>query len=160
MLPVRSLIARAISRIACCPFVTEYKLHIGQSPSSPDSAHAGTDIDAYTVARRACRGSRHHLGPCCLLEEVEQSLGNEARPRRINVPIAMRAVAMAEEALRADEVKIVLGARHGDMEQTPLLLDLGGRPSAEIGGNASVDDLEHENGSPFLPLGGMDRRKD
>jgi hypothetical protein len=60
-----------------------------------------------------------------------------------------------EEALRDDEVKIVLGARHGDMEQAPLLLDLGGRAGAEIGGNASVDDVEHEKGSPFLTLGGL-----
>jgi hypothetical protein len=65
---------------------------------------------------------------------------------------------MGEETLRQNEVKIVLGTRHGDLEQTPLLLDLGGHPSAEVGG--AIDDIEHEDRLPFLPLGGMDRRKD
>src|SRR5260221_2203067 len=147
MLPVRSLIARAISRIACCLCVTEYKLHKEQFSSSPHSAHSRTDIDAHALARRACRRSRHHLRPCCLLEEVEQSLRDEARPRGIDVAITVRALAMGEEALRDDEVKVVLGARYADMEQAPLLLDLGGRPGAEVGGNASIDDVEHENRS-------------
>jgi hypothetical protein len=38
------------SRIACWPFVTEYKLHKGRSSSSADSAHAGTSIDAHALA--------------------------------------------------------------------------------------------------------------
>jgi hypothetical protein len=41
------------------------------------------------------------------------------------VPVALRVLAMGEKALRDGEVKIVLGARHRDIEQTPLLLDLG-----------------------------------
>ena len=72
------------------------------------------------------------------------------------MPITLRVLAMREEALRHDEVKIVLGTRHGDIEQTPLLLDLGGRPGAEVGRNAAIDDVEHEDGLPFLSLGGMD----
>jgi hypothetical protein len=76
------------------------------------------------------------------------------------MPITLRILAMGEETLRHNEVKIVLGARHGDIEQTPLLLDLSGRPGAEVGGNAAIDDVEHENGLPFLALGGMDRRED
>ena len=76
------------------------------------------------------------------------------------MPVALGILAMGEETLRHNEVKIVLGARHRDIEQTPLLLDLGGRPGAEVGGNAAIDDVEHEDGLPFLALGGMDRRKD
>jgi len=75
------------------------------------------------------------------------------------MPITLRVLAMREEALRHDEVKIVLGTRHGDIEQAALLLDLGGRPGAEVGRNAPIDDVEHEDGLPFLSLGGMDRRK-
>ena len=74
--------------------------------------------------------------------------------------VALRVLAVGEETLRHNEVKIVLGARHRDIEQTPFFLDLGGRPSAEVGGNAAIDDVEHEDGLPFLALGGMDRRKD
>ena len=76
------------------------------------------------------------------------------------MPVALRVLAMREEALRHDEMQIVLGARHGDIEQPPLLLDLGRRAGAEVGGNAAVDDVEHEDRFPFLPLGGMDRRED
>jgi hypothetical protein len=72
------------------------------------------------------------------------------------MPVALRILAMGEESLRNNEVKIVLGARHRDIEQASLLLDLGGRPGAEVGGNAAIDDIEHEDGLPFLALGGMD----
>ena len=37
------------------------------------------------------------------------------------VPVALRSLAVGEETLRNNEVKIVLGARHRDIEQTPLL---------------------------------------
>src|ERR1700730_9188315 len=130
------------------------------SSLSPHAAHAGADIDAHASA---CwpygRFWRRHR-PCRSLKKAEQSIGNETRSRSVDMPVALRVLAMGEETLRHNEVKIVLGARHRDIEQTPLLLDLGGRPSAEVGGNAAIDDVEHEDGLPFLALGGMDRRKD
>src|ERR1700732_1974032 len=61
------------------------------------------------------------------------------------MPVALCVLAMGEEALRGDEVKIVLGACHGDIEQAALLLDLGGCPCAEVGGNEAVDGGEYEN---------------
>ena len=76
------------------------------------------------------------------------------------MPVAVRVLPVREEALRHDEVQIVLGARHGDVEQPPLLLDLGRRAGAEVGGDAAVDDVEHEDRLPFLPLGGVDGRED
>ena len=76
------------------------------------------------------------------------------------MPVALRILAMGEETLRNNEVKIVFGARHRDIEQTPLLLDFGRRPSAEVGRNTAIDDVEHEDRLPFLALGGMDRRED
>ena len=57
-------------------------------------------------------------------------------------------------------MQLVLGPRHGDVEQPPLLLDLGRRAGAEIGRDAAVDDIEHEDRLPFLPLGGMDGGED
>src|SRR3984893_17292936 len=91
--------------------------------------------------------------------KAEQSIGNETRSRSVDMPVALRILAMGEETLRGNEVKIVLGTRHRNIEQTPLLLDLGGRPRAEVGGNAAIDDVEHEDRLPFLALGGMDRRE-
>ena len=76
------------------------------------------------------------------------------------MPVAVGVLAVREEALRHDEVQVVLGARHGDVEQAPLLLDLGGRAGAEIGGDAAVDDIEDEHRFPLLSLGRMDGRQD
>ena len=74
--------------------------------------------------------------------------------------VALRRLAMGEEALRHDEVQLVLRPRHGDVEQAPLLLDLGRRAGAEIGRDAAVDGVEHEHRLPFLALGRMDGRED
>src|SRR5262249_16622317 len=137
--------ARANSRIACWPFVTEYKLHKGRSSLSPHAAHAGADIDAHAFARRPYGRSGRRHRPCRALKQAEQRIGNETRPRSVDMPVALRILAMGEETLRHNEVKIVLGARHSNIEQTPLLLDLGGRPGAEVGGNAAIDDVEHED---------------
>src|ERR1700731_1945522 len=149
-----------VSRIACWPLVTEYKLHKGPPSLSPHTPHAGADIDAHAFARRPYGRSRRRHRPCRPLKKAEQSIGNETRSRSVDMPVALRILAMGEETLRNNEMKIVLGARHRDIEQTPLLLDLGGRPSAEVGGNAAIDDVEHEDRLPFLALGGMDRRED
>ena len=74
--------------------------------------------------------------------------------------VALGLLAVGEEALRHDQMQVVLGARHGDIEQPALLLDLGRRAGAEIGRHAAVDDVEHEDRLPFLALGGMDGRQD
>ena len=98
--------------------------------------------------------------PRRLFEQAEKALRNEARARRIDVAVALRVLAMREEALRHDQMQIVLGARHRDIEQPALLLDLGRGAGAEIGRDAAVDDVEHEHRFPFLALGGMDGRED
>ncbi len=74
--------------------------------------------------------------------------------------VALRRLAMGEEALRHDEVQIILRPRHGDVKQAPLLLDFGRRPGGEIGGDAAVDGVEQKHRLPFLALGGMDGRED
>ena len=67
---------------------------------------------------------------------------------------------MSKEALWHDEAQIVFRARHGDVEQPPLLLYLGGSSGAKIGWYAAVNNVEDEYRSPFLTLGGMNRGKD
>ena len=108
----------------------------------------------------ARRGAGRRQRPCRPLEQAEQPIRNEARARGIDVAVALRILAVGEEALRHHEMQIVLGARHRDVEQAALLLDLGGRAGAEVGRNAAVDDVEHEDRLPFLALGGMDGRED
>ena len=53
--------------------------------------------------------------PAGALEQGQQSIGNEAGPRGIDVTVALRMLAMGEEALRHDQMQIVLGARHRDI---------------------------------------------
>src|ERR1700732_4562239 len=74
--------------------------------------------------------------------------------------VALRVLAMREEALRDHQMEIVLGARHCDIEEAPLFLDLFRSAGAEVRRNASIDDIQYEDRLPFLALGGMDGRKD
>ena len=55
---------------------------------------------------------------------------------------------------------MVLRARHRDVEQAPLLLDLLARPGAHVRRNAAVDDVEDVHRLPFLALRGVNRRQD
>jgi hypothetical protein len=74
-------------------------------------------VDAHALARWPCSGeSRRDRWLGYPIEETEQLVGNEACPRGIDVPIPLRALAMGEEALRDNEVEIVLAARHRDIE--------------------------------------------
>ena len=74
--------------------------------------------------------------------------------------VALRVLALGEESLRDHQVEIVPSARHCDIEEAPLLLDLGRGAGAEVRGNAVIDDVQHKDRSPFLAFGGMDGRKD
>jgi hypothetical protein len=83
------------------------------------------------MACRACAGwlCRDHR-PRRLLEELKQISRHEAGARGINVFVALCVLAMDKETLRDDEMKIVFGARHRNIEEAALLLDLGGGASA------------------------------
>src|ERR1700751_3977122 len=74
--------------------------------------------------------------------------------------VALRVLAVGEEALRDHQMKIVLGARHCDIEEAPLLLDVFRSAGAEVRRNAYIDDIQHEDRLTFWPLGGMNGRKD
>ena len=74
--------------------------------------------------------------------------------------VALRILAMGEEALRDHEVQIIPGARYRDIEEAPLLLDLGRGTGAEVRRNAAIDDVQDEDRFPFLALGRVNGRKD
>src|SRR6201987_2334535 len=76
------------------------------------------------------------------------------------MPVALGILAMGEEVLRDGEMEIVPGACHRDIEEAPLLLDVGRGAGAEVRRDASVDDVQYEDRFPFLAFGGMDGRKD
>jgi hypothetical protein len=74
--------------------------------------------------------------------------------------VALGILAMGEEALWDHKMEIVPGARYRDIEEAPLLLDLGRGARAEVRRDASIDDIQHEDRFPFLAFGGVDSRKD
>src|SRR5262245_40679559 len=85
---------------------------------------------------------------------------NKARPRGVQMPVASRMLTVHEEALWDDQVKIILGARHGNIEKSALFFQLSRCAGAQIGWHATVDDVQHIDRLPFLALGGMNRRQD
>ena len=68
---------------------------------------------------------------------------------RVDVLVAQGRLPMSEEAVRGDQVQIVLGPRHGHVEQASFLLDLFRRARVKIGRHA-VDD-EQWRGRVFDP---------
>src|ERR1700730_17287158 len=66
--------------------------------------------------------------------------------------VALSVLAMGEEALRDHQMEIVLGARHCDIEEPPLLLNLFRSAGAEVRRNTSIDDIQHEDRLPFLAM--------
>ena len=125
----------------------------------PAAAHARADIDR-RPRRFGCRLRGGGARPRATLELVEQRFRNEARARGIEVAVAIASLPVNEEALRHDQVQMILGARHGDIEQPPLFLDLGAGAGREVRWQAAVDDIENVDRLPFLALGRMDGGED
>jgi len=68
--------------------------------------------------------------------------------------IALRVLAVDEEPLRHDQMKVILCAGHGNVEQSTFLLDLGRGAGTEVRRHAAVDDVEQIDRFPLLSLGG------
>ncbi|MNP80974.1 hypothetical protein D3C76_1792160 [compost metagenome] len=69
------------------------------------------------------------------------------------MPVAATRLLGDVEFQRHAQRQLILGARHRDIEQPAFLLDLGALAGAKIGRDAAIDDVQHEDGFPFLPLG-------
>src|SRR4029077_6722632 len=94
---------------------------LSTSHLSPHSAHAGADIHLGSLVGGTCSTGRDNW-PARPLEQTEALFGDEAGSRCIEVTIALRMLAVDEKALRNDQVKVVLRAGHGDIEQSTFLL--------------------------------------
>ena len=108
----------------------------------------------------ALAGRRSHDRPRHAVVKRQQIGGDESRARRIDVAIPLRMLAVREETLRRDEMQTVFCACHGDIEQSALLFYLCCGSRREVRRDAAVHGVEHENGLPFLPLGGMNGGED
>src|SRR5262249_8494969 len=98
--------------------------------------------------------------PYLAFKEPQKMIWNETRARGVDMTIATRMLTMHEEALRDDQVKIVLGSRHGDIEKPSLFFQLSRCAGSQIGWHAAIDDVQRIDRLPFLAFGGMNRGKD
>ena len=79
---------------------------------SPHPAHAGADIDAHALSSRSRRTAGRNTRPTCHVEQAEKAIWDKARPRGIEMAIALGTLAVREETLWYDQMQIV-------HEQTP-----------------------------------------
>ena len=88
---------------------------LAPASSSPALAHPLADIDRR--ARRFRRGPCRRGGrPGARLEMAEETRRNEARPRRIDVAVAIVALIVHEKPLRHDEMEMIARPRHRHIE--------------------------------------------
>jgi len=93
------------------------------------------------------------------LEEIENVVWDEAAAHRQHVAIAVAMLMAAEDAQWLYQVKVLSGARHRDVQEAALFLDLLGAAGRQVRRDAAVGDVEHKHRIPFLALRGMDRRQ-
>jgi hypothetical protein len=74
--------------------------------------------------------------------------------------VAALGLLVGVEAVRNHQVQLILGARHGDMQQPPLFLDFFHRAGAQVRWNTAVDHIENVDRVPLLTLGAVDVRQD
>ena len=63
---------------------------------------------------------------------MEDRIRYEPRPRCIHVPVPISPLLVGEETLRENEVQMILSARHCNIEEAPLFLDLVYAARAEV----------------------------
>ena len=68
---------------------------------------------------------------------------------------AIALLLMSKEALRQDQMQMILGPCHRDIEKTTLFLNLRGVACTEIRWDAAVDRVQKKDRPPFLPFGRM-----
>jgi hypothetical protein len=118
------------------PWVPPHAIAVRASSSATAKATTAAELsDAPSATSRACGqrrrcaglGLRHAL-PFQQPQEParpfigQQAVGNEARPGGVDVPVALGVLSMRKKALWDDEVKIILGPRHRNIQQTPLFI--------------------------------------
>ena len=72
------------------------------------------------------------------------------------MPVLLRSI----KPSRLDEIKVFPRTRHRNVEKPALLVDLLWFASGHVRRDAAVHKVENEDGVPFLPFGGVDRRQD
>jgi len=105
--------------------------------SSPHPAHASADIDAHALSSSPRGSAGRNTRPTCHVEQAEKAIWDKARPRCIEMAIALGTLAVREETLWYHQMQIVLGAGHSYIKEAALLLDLRRGASGEVRRDAS-----------------------
>jgi hypothetical protein len=77
-------------------------------------------IDCIAALRLALLG----IPPSPALEAMPDAARNESTDRSVYVSILKLVLLVPKEPLGNDEVQLLLGSRHGDVEQSALFLDI------------------------------------
>jgi hypothetical protein len=88
----------------------------------------------------------------CSLKSANR-IRNEPRAHGVHMAVAIASLLGRKEALRHDHMQMVLRARHRDIKQAALFLDLGCAADREVRRYAAVHAIEDKDGFPFLTLG-------
>jgi len=91
---------------------------------SPGYRHIPACGRLYPPSALGWRGAPQYLqaqSARCPLEQTQQLFGNGSAPGSIEMAIALRVLAVDEDRCRHDQMKVILGAGHGDVEQSTFL---------------------------------------
>ena len=69
------------------------------------------------------------------------------------MPVTIATLLMGIEALRHDDVQMILRSRHRNIEEPPFFFDLSRAANRQIGWYTTVHAIKNENRLPLLPFG-------
>src|SRR6516165_4935010 len=145
------------------------------TPRSQHGAATGRDIGLPQrhIARSRMEMSTRGAGPAGCLSAVGKGTELATRLNKSRIFVRQKARSRCEEVTatvpvllrsikpsRLDEIKVFSRTRHRNVEQSALLVDLLWFASGHVRRDAAIHKVENEDGVPFLPFGGVDRRQD
>ena len=131
----------------------------GRGCSGPHRPQARPHVDGRAASRiRPILGRRRPVAHA--REPLEDAVGDEARARRVDVPVAVAPLLPDEEAQRVDQ-RAADRAPASSPRRAAAAPPRSARDAGrQVGRDAAVGGVEHEDAVPLLPLGGVDRRQD
>jgi hypothetical protein len=96
-----------------------------RSARCPVNVESMSQENADAEENTRCSDDLGHGFPPCLNDAGKQLFGDEARPGGIEMTIVLRV--LDEEALRHDQMEVILCAGHGDVEQSAFAIAVSAR---------------------------------
>jgi hypothetical protein len=113
--PFKSAFAQIRAAAASCSWFVAFRrdgaARRDRNRSQPPAFDTRRDIHGVDWRARS-RTVFARSRPGALLEMLGDRVGNESGPDRLHVPVATAALLMSIEALRHDQVQVILSARH------------------------------------------------